>query len=90
MPVQAADMLGGVGAAVGDHQKAGRQRQVLLQEVELFGDGAAAIALAVQTLTENRQTTQAVNHGGESDLNHEVRTDIAVADMGRRQERIAA
>src|SRR5262245_16575328 len=83
--VQAADMVGGIGAAVGDHEQAGGQRQVLVQELELFEDGASAVAVSVQALAENGQTALAVDHGGEADLNHELLAGIAVADVSGGQ-----
>src|SRR5260370_42318617 len=52
--VQTANVIGGVGAAVRDHQQTGGQRQMLLQELELFSNSAAAVALPVQALTEDR------------------------------------
>jgi hypothetical protein len=61
--VQATDVLGGIGAAVGDHEQAGEQWQVLVQELELFGDGASAVAVSIQALTEDGQTTLAIDHG---------------------------
>ena len=83
-------MLGGVGAAVGDHQKAGGQRHVLLQELELFGDGASAVALPVQALTEDGQAALAIDQGGEADLNHKFLGDIAVTNVSGGQLGIAA
>jgi hypothetical protein len=54
--VQATDVVGGIDDAIGDHEQAGRQRHVLLQELELFEDGASAVALSVQALAEDGQT----------------------------------
>ena len=88
--VQTADVVGGVGAAVGDHEQAGGQRHVLLQELELFGDGASAVVLPVQALIEDGQAALTIDHGGESDLNHEVFADIAVTNVGGGQLGIAA
>jgi hypothetical protein len=80
--VQATDVLGGISAAVGDHEQAGGQRQLLVQELELFEDGASAVTLSVQAVTEDGQTALAIDHGGEADLDHEFLAGIAVADMG--------
>src|SRR6516165_10021760 len=63
---------------------------MLLQELEFFEDGASAVALSVQALTEDGQTALAIDHGGEADLNHELLAGIAVADMGGGQLRIPA
>ena len=90
MAVQPIDVIGGIGAAVGDHEEAGGQRQVLLQELELFEDGASAVALSVQAVTEDGQTALAIDHGSEADLNHELLAGIGVADMGGGQLRIPA
>src|SRR5215471_10835222 len=77
--VQAMDVIGGIGAAVGDHEQAGGQRQVLLQELELFEDGASAVAVSIQALTEDGQTALAIDHGGEADLNHEFLAGVIPA-----------
>jgi hypothetical protein len=55
---------------------------VLFQELELFGDGAAAVPLSVQALAEDGEAALTIDNGREADLNHEGLADIAVADVG--------
>src|SRR5262245_22997071 len=60
LPLTAGDMTGREGAAIGNEQEL-PQRQVLVQEGELFGDGAMAVVIAIGGVTEKGYGTEVVD-----------------------------
>src|SRR5437660_10766947 len=53
VPMQAGDVFGREGAAVGDELHGGRQRQMFAEEFVLFRNGGVAIAIAVERMAKD-------------------------------------
>ena len=70
--VQAANMTRGEGAAVGDHQEVRGRWQVVLQELELLGDGGVAVVVAVEDMAEHGQGSIVIDHGTDPGLDELV------------------
>ena len=85
---EAGNMAGGKGAAVGDHEQAVRQRQLLAQQLEVFVDGGVAVLVAADHVGENRHSAESVDHGGGADLDHFlIFGEVAMGDVGGVDER---
>src|SRR5260370_22225339 len=63
--VQARDMSGGVGAAIGDHQE-WIGTNIILQEVELLRDAGLAVVIAAQGMSEDGDGAEVINDGAQA------------------------
>jgi hypothetical protein len=82
--VQACNVFGGEGAAVGDHQGTWPQQPLGEQPVTLLADGYVAVEVAVETLPQEWDCTQLIHHRSEADLNEFGVIPIAARDVSRR------
>jgi hypothetical protein len=86
---QTTDVFGGKGAAIRNEQHVVGQRQVLVQQIELFLDGRVAIAVAIEDVTVDREGPEVIDGGGHSNLEHLVFGEVTVGDVGGRQFAVA-
>src|SRR5262249_9723279 len=80
--VQAGDMAGGVGAAVGDQeQRIGME--VVLQELALLGDGRVVVVVAADGVAEERHGALVIDDGAQAGVDQlGVDGEVAVGDVG--------
>jgi hypothetical protein len=62
---------------------------MFVEEFELFVDGGMPIAIAIDRMAEDGDTSLGIDHRGDADMNHAAIAEIALGDVGRRQETVA-
>src|SRR5262249_59610980 len=67
--MQARDMSGREGAAIGDHQERLRV-QVILEELELLGDAGLAVVVAAQGVSADGDGAEIIDDGAQTSVDH--------------------
>jgi hypothetical protein len=81
--MQAGNVLQRTGPAIGDHEHVLRQADVFTNQTVRLVDGRMAIAVAVETVSENGHSAKVIDDGQWAEENRFAVGGVAVTDVGR-------
>jgi len=86
LPMEAGDVFGREGAAVGDELHGGWQRQMFAEQFVLLLDGGVAIAIAVDRMAKDGDRPLGIDDGSDAGLEHAAVAEIALGDVSGGQQ----